>query len=284
MSKIHNHYVPAYYLSGFINPATQKIYMYFKSSKKVVPTTVQSAANELHYWSDDIETYLANEVENPANLVIEKIRNFQSITIQDKWQVARYIVSMLKRVPDGRERILSNAPEVLKQMMEKMKIDLEEAKTANPSEGSRIDKLLEQVDNPPPDFYEKIPKEAWEQVLSPELTIESVGKIHEMRWVFFKSQLDRDFLTSDNPVVYTRANGIRPPAGELFFPISRNITLWASWNMEWVEGKYYPAQRNIIDLFNYWIVYSATDYIFYSGHKNWIQALIKKVTRHSQRK
>jgi len=282
MPAIHNHYVPAYYLSGFTDPVADNLFMYFKTTNRVVQTTVRSVANQLHYWSDETEKYLANEVENPANPVLDKIKSLQPITQQDRWLLSRYIIAMLKRVPEGRSRILSRSPTVMRETMDRFKTELEAKRETDPSKADRIDNLIGQIDNLPPEFFDKIPKEVWEDIISPEMTRKSVTALHNMRWIFITTPKERGFLASDNPVVYTRATGIRPPAGELVFPISQNVALWASWNKEWREG-YYPARKEIIDEINYWIVDSATEYVFYSKHKNWVLELIKKVRKHAKK-
>jgi hypothetical protein len=278
MPPTHNHYVPAYYLRGFTHPTTGRLFMYFKSEKKVLCTTVESVANQLHYWSDETERRLANEVENPANPVLEKMRTHTLIDLQDKWLLSRYIICMLKRVPDGRQRVLSYAPSLLRRNVDEIRSQLEGTRERVPSRADLIDNRLKEIDSLPADFFEKVPREVWEQVITPETTPESVRAIYQMRWTLFTSGKDRGFVTCDNPVVYTRAKGIRPPDGEFFFPISADVVLYGSWNNVWPED-YVRAERQIIDQFNYWIVTMATEYVYYSGHKNWIEALIKKVMK-----
>lgn len=283
MPLIHNHYVPAYYLSGFTDPVTGNIFMYFKTTNRVVQTTVRSVANQLRYWSDETEKYLANEVENPANPVLDKIKSLQPITRQDRRLLSRYIIAMLKRVPEGRSRILSRSPTEMRETMDRLKAELEAKRESDPSKADRIDDIIEQIDSLPPGFFDKIPKEVWEEIIPPESTRKSVTVLHNMRWIFLTAPKERSFLASDNPVVHTTATGVRPPAGLLVFPISQNVALWASWNKEWREEGYYPARKEIIDVINYWIVHSATEYVFYSKDKNWVVKLIKKVRKHAKK-
>lgn len=283
MPPIHNHYVPAYYLSGFTDPIADSLFMYFKTTNRVVQTTVRSVANQLRYWSDETEKYLANEVENPANPVLDKIKSLQSITQQDRWLLSRYIIAMLKRVPEGRSRILSRSPTEMRETMDRFKTALKVEKEIDPSKADRIDNIIEQIGSLPPGFFNKIPKEVWEEIIPPETTRKSLTVFHNMRWIFLTAPKERGFVASDNPVVHTTATGIRPPAGALVFPISQNVALWASWNKEWREGGYYPASKEIIDKINYWVVDSATDYVFYSKHKNWVVKLIKKVRKHTKK-
>lgn len=283
MPRRHNHYVPAYYLSGFTDPVTGNIFMYFKATNEVVRTTVRSVANQLHYWSDQTEEYLANQVENPANPVLDKIKSLQPITQQDRWLLSRYIIAMLKRVPEGRRRILSRSPTEMRETMDRSKAELEAKRETDPSKADRIDNIIEQIDSLPPGFFDKLPKEVWEEIISPERTRKSLTVLHNMRWIFLTAPKERGFVASDNPVVYTTATGVRPPAGELVFPISQKVALWASWNREWREGGYYSARKEIVDKINYWVVYSATGYVFYSKDKNWVVEFIKKVRKHAKK-
>lgn len=278
MPPIHNHYVPACYLKGSADERTGKIVMYFKNGKKPILTSVESVANQTHYWSDETERLLANEVENPANPVLDKIKARLPITNEDKWLLSRYIIATIKRVPDGRARILSFAPSSLRRTVEKIRSRLEETERSEPELASRAAELRGQIDNLPPEFFNNIPPEVWEQLIPPEITREAVQVIHQMRWVFFTSEEEPGFITSDNPVFYTRSTGVRPPNGQLIFPISQHVSLWAQWTMDWEPG-YYLAKRAMCDEINFRTAYLATDYIFYSGHRNWVHSIMRRAIK-----
>lgn len=277
MAKTHNHYVPVYYLNGFANPLDGKIFMYFKSKREVVSTNATSVANKLHYWSNATEKYLADCVEGPANPVLDKIRKRQSINDLDKWRLSSYLVTMLKRVPAGRKRMLARAPIAMKNMVANLEANMDRLRKTHPSEAEAAQRLLNAIAASPQEFLDNIPA-VWEQVISPEMTKEIVNVIHDMTWTFLTYTGKRGFVTSDNPVVYTTSKGMRPPEGELVFPVSPNIALWTSW-INRKDGLYMPTREDVVNYSNYWTVASAADYIFYCGHKNWIQALIKKVTK-----
>lgn len=278
MGTIHNHYVPVYYLNGFANAATGLIYMYFKSGGKLLAAKPRSVANQLRYWSDETEKYLADSVESPANPVLDKIRRQQSLDDLDKWLLSGYIVTMLKRVPAGRKRMLERAPIAMKNMVANLESRLEEARNVDPSEAESIQRILSRIATSPKEFYEEFPEQVWERVVSPEMTPEIVKIIHEMTWTFLTYKGRRGFVTSDNPVVYTTRKGMRPPEGELIFPVSPTVALWTSWNQA-KDRVYLSIGEDVVNEANYWTVAYAADYVFYSGHKNWLQALIKKVKR-----
>lgn len=105
------HYIPEYYLNGFSDSLnSSNIWVYEKGSKRIFPSTIKNAANENNRWPASIEKYLANQIESPANPILDKIRNRQSLTQGDKDTLSAYMVVMLQRVPRGLERTRSKAP------------------------------------------------------------------------------------------------------------------------------------------------------------------------------
>ncbi len=256
--------------------------MFFKDGRKPVCTSVQSVANQTKYWSEETEQQLANLVEDPAKPAFDKIKVRQPITPRDKWMLSRYIITLLKRVPARRAKMLSRAPALWRETMDKVAKVIEEEKRTVPSSSAYLDQMQRQLDDIPPDFLDVIPPLVWEQVLSPEMTIEAVRVIHQMKWTFFVAQPEKGFITSDNPVIYTEGKGLKPPEGELVFPVCRDVALWAHWTNTLGEA-YYPVIKTVLDEINFWLVSSASDYVFYSGNKNFVSSLIKRAHRRSQR-
>ena len=113
------HYIPKYYLHGFCDPSKpSSIWVYEKGSERVFSTTVRRVANERNRWPQSVEEFLANQVEEPAKPVINKIRNHEPITQSDKEILSAYMVVMLQRVPRGLERTEAIAPEVRDQFFD----------------------------------------------------------------------------------------------------------------------------------------------------------------------
>ena len=93
-----------------------------------------------------------------------------------------------------------------------------------------------------------------------------------MKWVFMESRVD-DFLTCDNPVYL--GIGIKPPDGELSFPLSSDLALFASWKLA-ADGVFCVAETQIVNEFNRRTIVSASHHVYYKKDANWARSLVKK--------
>ena len=81
---MHNHYVPQYYLKGFCSNANGDIWTYDKKEARVFSVNIIRIANICGFYSEGIEKYLADDIESPANRVLDKIRNRERLEENDK--------------------------------------------------------------------------------------------------------------------------------------------------------------------------------------------------------
>jgi len=104
---------------NFICPTDGMLWTYEKDGTIKFQSGVKNTGHETNYYLPEVEKYLANNIENPANNVIEKIRCKKEVTIHDKKTLATYMVVMLKRVPQSKIRLKEMAPGVAQQQQEK---------------------------------------------------------------------------------------------------------------------------------------------------------------------
>ncbi|MEJ2745700.1 MAG: DUF4238 domain-containing protein, partial [bacterium] len=107
-----NHYIPQYYLKGFCLNSDGRIWVYDKKGHRKFCTNVASVANICNFYPGELERHLAEEVENPANNVLDKIRNRETLNKEDKNVFSTYIAVMWKRVPASLEQLKRRAPKV----------------------------------------------------------------------------------------------------------------------------------------------------------------------------
>ena len=74
-----DHYVPQYYLKSFSQNNGKCIWVYDKRKSRKFSTQVNNVGNITGFYSAEVEQYLANTIENPANEVLRKIRNHEEI-------------------------------------------------------------------------------------------------------------------------------------------------------------------------------------------------------------
>jgi hypothetical protein len=128
-----NHYVPQYYLRGFCRDPDQRIWVYDKQQARRFRTHVRKVANVCGLYPPELEKYLSEEIEGPANHVLEKARNREALTPADKVRLSSYIAVMWKRVPAGKSRLKERAPELAEDLRETLHRELDAAVAKDPS-------------------------------------------------------------------------------------------------------------------------------------------------------
>jgi len=128
-----DHYIPQYYLSGFASSENYMVWVYEKGGLLKFQSQVKNIAHETNYYSPEVERYLANEIEGPANSVIKKIRDRKQLTQSEKEILAIYMVVILKRVPQSKIRMKKTAPVVIQSLQQKWDKEISKLILENPS-------------------------------------------------------------------------------------------------------------------------------------------------------
>lgn len=283
---MRQHYIPQYYLNGF-SDSSGNVWVYEKGSHRVFCAGTKRIANETDYYSDELETYLADKVENPANKVIRKIRERKAIAIEDKITLSKYMIVMLKRVPQGKKHAEEKSPAILEKTLDSLEQELTNLISQHPDkphlkqrqeEAKNLRRRIEKDS----EFVDELFKDTWLKNLPPHMTPESVKALSLMTWQFLTFDKESAFLTSDNPVFYFSNIGIGNKNSEVTFPISNNIVLWATWRQDLNEG-YFRTKETGTHQINRRTVSTATRYIYHSENADWVIKLANK-TKHNIRK
>jgi len=257
-----SHYIPQYYLEGFCESSTPRIITrYEKGSPNKLTTQISSVAQESGFYSDAVEKFLAEEIEGPANPVLNKIRQRNSISITDKYVLSAYMITMLKRVPESQARFKESAPQIIESVFSNLDNEL-------------LKKRSEEVEQAKAQLEANLQK-IWYQQIAPHSALVALAALNVMTWQFFTSDKDSAFLTSDNPVFFHEELGIGHQHSEVSFPISRNVVLWATWRTDLPEGFVQSNERMVREI-NRRTVSTATRYVFYSREEEWVVNLVNK--------
>ena len=127
-----DHYVPRCYLKGFSQNDGKTIHVYDKTERRCFATQVKSIANETGFYSPEVEEYLANTIETPANDVLKKIRDRIETSANEKQILSAYMTCMMKRVPKGKEKLKELAPGTAEAVRQKIDILLNVAAAEQP--------------------------------------------------------------------------------------------------------------------------------------------------------
>lgn len=271
-----DHYIPQYYLNGFSSPKDENIWVYEKGNSKVFCSKSKSIANENNYYTSEVEKYLANQIESPANAVINKIRERQSISQDDKRKLAIYMTVMLNRVPQSKIRMKKLFPNTIASLRAQYKKEASKAIAEKPSKADFVKKRLTQI----MDIFERcskeIPKDIWLTLISAKNSPNIMEHIYKMTWHFMTFDDSPVFITCDNPIFYFQSIGIGKPESEITFPISSNIILWANWRKDLSKGYSKIKYQGIFKEINRRTAINATRYVYHSKKENWIQDFINK--------
>jgi hypothetical protein len=272
---MHNHYLPQYYLRGFCSNSSGDIWVYDKSESRAFSANVKRIANICGFYTEDIEEYLREVIESPANRVLDKIRSRECLDSNDKVALSRYIAVMLKRVPEGKSRLKDRAPRIAADLEEALHRKLDEIAEKDPSKKDFTQKRKAEIDEILSKFSQEPPAEIWHKTIPAETTPRIVEAVATMTWRFYTFDEKPAFLTCDNPVFFFRHWGIGRPESELSFPISSDIMLWAT-RREDLPEEYSPANMAIVKEMSRRMATNTTRYVFHAREENWILPFLAK--------
>ena len=269
-----DHYIPQFYLKAFSQNYGKRIWVYDKKNIYKIPTQVKSIANITKFYSREVEQYLANSIEGPANSVLKKIRNFKIINMSEKCVFSKYMAVMMKRVPEGLNQLKRLAPSISKKLSSEISEELRHESLESREKQALLGKYRKILEN----YSTDPPKEAWLKVLPPETTPQVFYAFNNMIWRFLVSNSKSEFLTSDNPLFYFTSIGIGKFESEVLFPISKNIALWATWKEHFPIG-YINVKSQVVKEMNRRTASYATRYIFKSKDEDWVLPFVIKKRR-----
>lgn len=270
-----HHYLPQYYLKGFTETKDNIIWAYEKGTGNKFSTQIKSMANISDFYSKETEQYLADDIEMPANAVLDKIRSGHLINDDDKNIFAEYMAVMWKRVPRAKDDLKKMAPRLVERISKRLNSDLDSLIKEEPHNLELIEKRRKEIDDILAIYATNPPKDIWLDNMPPERTPRIVETIKAMNWSFWEFNHQPVFLTCDNPMFYFTGMGVGKPDSEISFPISSNIVLWATWRVD-LPRKFIKASTQIVKEFNRRTVDNASRYIFHSRDEYWIESFIKK--------
>lgn len=279
------HYVPRYYLKGFTLPNdSDRIWVYERGKDRGYIAGLKRIANENHFYPEEIEEFLANEVEEPANSVIEKIRDGKPISSDEKTTLAKYMMVMWKRVPNQKKWSSEKTSLILENSLDAVENELNVLAEENPEKIDVIRKREAELAQLRTDEKKKeeMIYDTWVSNLSPESTPQSVHALSLMKRCYWLTE-GEPFITSDNPLFFFTQIGIGKQKSEVSFPISKSIALWATWRVDLEEGKYIKAHKQVIREINRRTIDHTCKYVYSSTRSDWIFLSMNKKRRRLNR-
>ena len=272
-----HHFVPQHYLRGFA--VDNAIWAYDRKLKKKFPTQVKSVANENDLYTDELENRLERTVEAPANLVLDKIREREPISEEQKRQLAHYLVVLWKRGPKGRERVFARIPETVAEIRAKLMAEVDAARPTHPETILKVETYKNKLNQVLDQHLIKPLPGIWHH------TIESGTKLIEsmidMNWLYLTSGRNQ-FLTSDNPVFFFEHEGVARLQSEISFPISHDIALFAT-RQKCQSGSFLEASKACRMEINRRTAHNSVRFVYSMRDEPWVLPFAIKSARQLSR-
>lgn len=266
------HYIPQFYLRGF--DTNDRIWAHDRQNRQSFASTVKSIANENDIYSEETESYLANRIEEPALSAISKLRSHQHIAVDERIALAKYIVTLWKRVPEARERAFRKIPEIADEVHAKIVSKLDRVAAENPNIEDRVVELKNQAEKIIARHKAKPPPEIWHESLRLKSDSKVEASLLSMNWVFLFNK-NHQFLTSDNPVFFFDLEGIGRTTSELSLPLSSSVALWAT-RSPIASGTFLSASPATVREINRRTVSNSTRFVYSATNDSWILPFVTK--------
>ena len=253
------HYLPQRYLQQFAIPGNpEEIWMFDMESGDSKPLSIKIVAQSKDFYSDEDESRLNLEIEAPAGRPLDLLRNGQQICLQDRRLVAKYLESMLKRVPSFRLLMLQVMREDGAQAYDEVRANPEQWASTNGLDISR-DQLLQLVDEWERGFGRDDISIKDDLVRGQWTTPKIVQTLMDMTWRISTTDLSKGFLTGDNPLFFY-------PKSEITFPLSSCTALHGCWHGRKGGLLFGDAEPALVKEFNRRVIHNANRFLFF--HQN----------------
>jgi hypothetical protein len=294
--KKRHHYIPKFYLNGFVDPNNKPyIWVYEKGKPQVIEAIPRDVAVQKNYYtiptpegkdSESFENFLAN-IERHVAPIFRKIEAQSNLTENDRWWFAILLTLIMTRVPNFRENIEKACAEVIKKYA---MISASNARAFEASVASFEQETGQKIDMPKEEFRKFMLEGNYNIEVYPHFSLRMVTMgvkdlspiFYGMKWTFIKATEDYKFVTSDNPLhLHNPTPGPPPFSGvglchkniQVTFPISKDFAFLGTW--KGVE-RYVKVNNNCVKEINRTTIISASRFVFASLKSEGVNRLAQK--------
>jgi hypothetical protein len=274
-----HHYLPQRYLANFQDPERPGfIWIHDKRGGPARPAAIKKVAQVRQFYSEEMERFLANEVELPGNNVIRKLTNSEAISPAERLELAFYIGTMLRRVPSHRRWAASLVPDALAETMRNVRGEIRAIVDEGRADPEQVARRLREIDQIEQRYQRELPREIVEQINNPLPSGVVTGVLYEMTWRVLVSPREQNFITTDNPVFYTRweGYGLGNAQSEFCFPLSTTHALHGSRQRARSNLVYPKVRLQIIKEINRRLVSQTDRLAFYHRPAPWLFPILTK--------
>lgn len=301
-TKKDHHYVPRFYLGGFLESGESQLWVYEKGKTKPFRSSPENTGFQKYYYgferpdgkrdTNTIED-MYSKVEQSAATEINKIARRETIDGQAKANLAYFIAFQITRVPRFRKHLESVDREAVKHLAHRLASSPEYFASTKCSYEEETGKSLDYTYDECKTFVEqgirvKIRSESSLPIalLLPQTMWRNIA---EMKWQYLIAPWRQKFITTDNPVFY--CNPSRPSADvfdtglmdrnvELTLPVTREVALIARW---FGKQGYTKANESQVKRVNRNSILGCSRFVFSGTNESWIPLVMRKLAKHPSR-
>lgn len=295
--KKRTHYIPRFYLSGFVDPLNDPyLWIYDKQSTDVRKAGARDIAIQKRYYSFTTSTGKTDsesfedafaQLEGDTATVFKSISNMKSLDPKKRIIFATFLALMAVRVPSFRTNAEKAVEEILENIGRKIASNQKTFQSwiqrFKGETGTNIEMSLDTL-------RELFLQDNWKVKVDPQISLqmipeiaESIARIfYDMNWCFLRAPGNHKFITSDNPVFHLdpkRPLGLLHGMGildrniEVTFPVSRDQVFLGTWNGS--KG-YGTIDSPGVKAINRRMVIMALRFVFASQYSKGLCSLVQK--------
>lgn len=271
------HFVPQRYLRRFaVKEEPDQVWMYDKRSKVFTKASIAKVAQQSDFYDEATEKQLNEIVERPGNLLFDRLISGQRIGAPERISLAVYIATMYARVPQRRAEITKMVPSAAEGVLGELTAAMTDWMETNPDPRLVEQRLKEMEEVSRNVRADPLRGPIVDLIRSPWASKRIIGTIASMCWRIGRAPESTFFLTSDNPVHFFKALGLRNARSELVFPISADFALYASWRGQIGATLVFDAPPRLVKECNRRSAFGATRFVFSAEQQPWIETIANK--------
>jgi hypothetical protein len=281
-----HHYIPKFYQRGFIGDKSNRIWVYEKDREprqlSIRKTGMKIALYGFTNRQGEIDTETVEKelsrIDDFGAKVIQKVEKKNPIDDKERQRLCKFVSVMWRRTPKHMEQANKMAAEMMPAFLEThneawLRQNIQKrfgsslgAEAKFNESKAELQKIRDQYSREVPDF------------LFPTNTLlESMFErvMYFMDWVFFKASPQTEFLTCDDPVLFSKGSGLKDREAVIMFPLSRKLFFQAMWISEW-GNSYQSLEEDQLKQLNEYVVRNAHKQVYSSMNSEEIAELVDK--------
>jgi Protein of unknown function (DUF4238) len=277
---IRQHWIPQFYQRRFVSDGSGLIWVYGLDCEPR-HETIRKTGMAIDFYAftkneardnQSVEAAL-QKLDHLGAHLIRKIDRGHQLTDQERYNLSEFISVMWRRTAkhkkEAERRAAAMMPDFFGQHNEDWLIaELEKREVAPVSSGVPFEEQLNKLAKIKLEYTTKVPDFVFARNVVRTSVFERV--LYLMDWAFFRSSENQDFITSDNPVVFSTGRGLKHDDAVIFFPLSRKLCLQGMWRSQY-RGAYVQATNSQIGVINRYVAQNA-DREIYASYKSRVLA------------